>query len=92
MIKGELTKENKGFRIKIAELETAIDKKKESISLKPTPIDICREYFCVEEALKTSVNKKRKEFAIFWNKKSENFVQIHNVCDLISFNILIALI
>ena len=61
MIKGELTKENKGFRIKIAELEAAIDKKKESISLKPTPIDTCREYLCVEEALKTSVNKKRKE-------------------------------
>lgn len=61
MIKGELDKENNGFCIKVAELEAAVEKKKEVIRLKPTPLEVCRQYLCVEETFKTSVNKKRKE-------------------------------
>jgi len=85
MIKGELNKASYGHKIKIAELETMIDKKQQALLLGPetelvraefmehtvnnevlsrinkTPTDICRQYLELEETLKTSVNKKRKE-------------------------------
>ena len=61
MVKGELDRVRVGLKKRIAELETAIESKKESIKHKPTPLDICQQYLRLEETLKTSVNKKRKE-------------------------------
>lgn len=61
MVRGELDKVTAALKKQITELETAVEKKKETVKLKPTPVEICREYLRLEETLKTSVNKKRKE-------------------------------
>jgi len=61
MVKGEIEYATVGIRKRIGELEDAIAKKQQSIALKPTPIDVCQQYLRLEEQLKTSTNKKRKE-------------------------------
>ena len=61
MIRGELDKVSNGHKIKIAELETMIIKKEQTLLLNKTPLEVCRQYLELEETLKTSVNKKRKE-------------------------------
>jgi superfamily II RNA helicase len=61
MVKGEIEYATVGIRKSIRELEDAIAKKLQSIALKPTPIDVCQQYLRLEEQLKTSTNKKRKE-------------------------------
>lgn len=61
MIRGELDKVSNGHKIKIAELETMINKKDQTLLLNKTPLEVCRQYLELEETLKTSVNKKRKE-------------------------------
>jgi hypothetical protein len=107
MIKGELDKASYGHKIKIAELETMIDKKQQTLLLGPetelvraefmehtvnnevlsrinkTPVEVCRQYLELEETLKTSVNKKRKEFEreiSYLKDKYKNLMQdIHSV-------------
>ena len=61
MIKGELDKASYGHKMKIADLETMINKKEQTLLLNKTPVEVCRQYLELEETLKTSVNKKRKE-------------------------------
>ena len=61
MIQNELDKLCNGHKIKMTELETIIEKKQQNLLLNKTPTDICRQYLKLEETLKTSVNKKRKE-------------------------------
>jgi superfamily II RNA helicase len=61
MVKGEIDHATVGIRKNIELLEDAIVKKKQSITLKSTPLDVCQHYLMCEETLKTSVNKKRKE-------------------------------
>ena len=61
MINGEIMKANTGFSLRIAELEATIQKKRDSMLYCRTPIDICQQYIELEEKLKVSVNKKRKD-------------------------------
>jgi superfamily II RNA helicase len=61
MVKGELDKVTAALKKRIVDLETTVEKKKDTVKLKPTPVEVCREYLRLEETLKTSVNKKRKE-------------------------------
>ena len=61
MVRGELDKVSVALKKRIAETEATIEKKKEVVKLKPTPVEVCRDYLRLEETLKTSVNKKRKE-------------------------------
>jgi hypothetical protein len=60
-VRGELDKVTAALKKQIADLETAVEKKKETVVLKSTPVEVCRDYLRLEETLKTSVNKKRKE-------------------------------
>ena len=61
MVRGEIDRASMSLKKRINELETAVEKKKETVKLKPTPVEVCRDYLRLEETLKTSVNKKRKE-------------------------------
>lgn len=61
MIHGEISKNVEMCVSRLEQLESAIQKKKDSIRVARTPETICRQYLGFEELLKTSVNKKRKE-------------------------------
>ena len=61
MIHGELSKNIEQNVYRINQLENMIQKKKDSIKMLRTPETICRQYLGLEDLLKTSVNKKRKE-------------------------------
>jgi len=83
MIKGELNKASYGHKIKIAELETMINKKEQTLLLCKTPVEVCRQYLELEETIKISVNKKRKECEreiSYLKDKYKNLIQdIHSV-------------
>ena len=61
MIHGEISKNVEMCLSRLDQFEIAIQKKRDSIRVARTPESICRQYLDLEELLKTSVNKKRKE-------------------------------
>jgi len=61
MIHGELSKSVEMCISRLEQSESSIQKKRDSIRVARTPETICRQYLELEETLKMSVNKKRKE-------------------------------
>jgi superfamily II RNA helicase len=61
MIHGEISKNVEMCVSRLDQFESAIQKKRDSLKMARTCETVCRQYLGLEELLKTSVNKKRKE-------------------------------
>lgn len=61
MIYNEIQKSILAQMEEIADIETMIIKKKETVSLSKTPVEVCEKYIELETQMKTMVNKKRKD-------------------------------
>ena len=86
MIYDEINKTTKYYQEHIKELELSIKTKEESLKYSRTPIEECYRYLELEQLIKKSVNKKRKEYERELKGLSDQYKFIHH--DLISVGVI----